>query len=345
VTGGKGRASGNVVKVFADLRWPSTTGIGVVKEELLRRLPADFTLTDLHVKGRIGSPISPWAIARALDRSGPDSGIFWSPGFLPPAKCDVPRIVTIHDLMHLRFYSKVHAAYYNFALKPLYRKCTAIICVSEFTRQEFLNWSGMPPDRVFMIHNGVSADFNSPIRSGAAPVPYVLYAGNRRNYKNLHRLLRGYATSGLSAKGIQLVLTGDPDRHLQREAESLAVSHMIRFAGTVNHTELIALYREARLVAFVSLSEGFGLPVIEGMAAGVPVLASNVTSIPEIAGDAALLVDPYSVDAIAAGLNRLAFDEDERSKLIRLGHQRVVQFSWDATAARLWAVLRSVAKR
>jgi glycosyltransferase involved in cell wall biosynthesis len=113
------------------------------------------------------------------------------------------------------------------------------------------------------------------------------------------------------------------------------------FAGQVSDQELAGLYRSARLVAFVSLYEGFGLPILEAMAAGVPVLTSCVSAMPEISGDAALLVDPTSVDAIVSGLDRLHHDDDLRRSLIRNGRINAAKFDWRRTAAEYWEVIRN----
>jgi glycosyltransferase involved in cell wall biosynthesis len=328
------------MKVHADLRWPAGTGIGVVQQALLSRVPDRMQVQDLEVRGRIGSPLSPLAISAALIKHRARTGaVFYSPGFMPPAVCAVPAVVTVHDLIHLRFYSKLHLAYYNRILRPLYRQCRAIICVSDTTRNEFLEWSGIAPERVFRIYNGLPDAFRSAGQPPDLRFPYVLYPGNRREYKNLGRLLQAYARSSLPRNGIHLVLTGSPDEHLSGAAAELRVGTLVHFAGNLSEAELVGLYRHARLVAFVSLYEGFGLPIIEAMASDVPVLTSNVSSMPEIAAGAAWLVDPYSVEAIAAGLDTLAFDESEREVRIRLGRSHVTQFDWDRAASQVWRIV------
>ena len=331
------------IPVYADLRWPAMTGIGLVKAELLARQRADLEVIDLEVRGRIGSPLSPWRIGRALSRRGRSKGVFWSPGFMPPPGGRLPAVVTVHDLIHLHHYSRLHAAYYDHVLRPLYRRCKAVICVSESTRQEFLDWSGVASDRVLTIYNGVSDTFRSPRSDdrSLSQEPYVLYAGNRRSYKNVPGLVRAYSVSSLPRRGVHLVLTGSQDAAILLHAADARAASMIRFAGSVSHAQLVRLYQNALAVAFVSFYEGFGLPILEGMAAGVPVLTSNCSSMPEVAGNAALLVDPHSIEAIAAGLERLAFDAGERDRLIDLGRARARRFDWNTTAAATWQVVAS----
>jgi glycosyltransferase involved in cell wall biosynthesis len=316
------------------------TGIGVVQAELLRRTPPGVEISDLGVSARIGTPLSPVLLARSLARRAKSGGVFWSPGFMPPAWSAVPLVVTLHDLNHLHYYSRAHALYYELIMKPLYRRCSAIICVSDFTRDELLSWSGANPDKVFTVYNGVA--FDSFARGSRCELgfPYVLYVGNRRSYKNLQRLFQAFAVTSLPRDGIRLVLTGEPDAQLQRLAADCNIAHRVQFAGNLTDEQLARLYRGARLVAFVSLYEGFGLPILEAMAASVPVLTSNITAMPEIAGNAALTVNPTSVEEIAAGLERLSADEDLRMQLIQKGRLRATRFEWDTTAQTTWDIVR-----
>jgi glycosyltransferase involved in cell wall biosynthesis len=198
----------------------------------------------------------------------------------------------------------------------------------------------MSPERVVTVHNGVSMERFSEGSINIVDSPYILYAGNRRSYKNLNRLLAAFALSSLSRDGIFLLLTGDPDHQLLALATNLGIRDYVRFSGQVGDKELALLYRGARLVAFVSLYEGFGLPILEAMAASVPVLTSNISAMPEVAGGAALVVDPTSVDEIAQGLTRLHYDEEMRLRLIEVGRLNAMKFSWEKTAAATWDIIR-----
>lgn len=326
--------------VYADLRWPLRTGIGAVQTELLRRKPPEVEISDLGVSARIGTPLSPVLLAQSLARNARRQGVFWSPGFIPPAWSSLPLVVTLHDLNHRHHYSKAHALYYELVMKPLYRRCSAIICVSNFTRNELLNWSGVDPDKVVTVYNGVTHDSFAPGPKFEPGFPYILYVGNHRSYKNLKRLFQAFALTSLPRNGIRLLLTGEPDPQLNGLAAACKIGQQVQFVGNLGDAELAQLYRGARLVAFVSLYEGFGLPILEAMAASVPVLTSNVTAMPEIAGQAALTVDPTSIDEIAAGLERLSADDDLRTRLIELGRLRSAAFNWDTTAAATWDIVR-----
>ncbi len=331
------------LSVYSDMRWPLKTGIGNVMAAMVERKPSRMNLVGLEVKGTIGSPFSPFAVGQALRRSAADrDGVYWSAGFVPPAMMRIPSVVTVHDLTHLRFYSRFHAAYYNHYLKPLYRQCSAIVCVSDYTRREFLDWSGMPADKVLVVYNSVDRIYLENQESAQMPYRYILYPGNHRSYKNLDRLISAYAASVLPQQDIHLALTGHANQALVEHARRAGVESRLHFLGRVNDEDLPKLYKGALFVAFVSLYEGFGLPIVEAMASGVPVLTSNVSAMPEVAGNAALIVDPYSIEAIAAGLNSLASDDALRQELVGKGREQVARFDWDRSAQELWGIVDRV---
>ena len=338
------RACESSYKVFTDLRWPLHTGIGNVMTSLVKRAPSRVNLVDLNAQRAIGHPFSPLKILRALKCVKACDGVFWSAGFVPPAGKELPSVVTVHDLTHLRFYTRFHRAYYNLFFKPLYRRCGAIICVSDYTRRQFLAWSGMPRDKVHVVLNGVSSVYGENQASFGLPYRYVLYPGNHRAYKNLNLLIAAFAASSLSQQNIHLVMTGAPNQVLLAQARRLGIESYLHFLGRVEAADLPKIYKGALLVAFVSLYEGFGLPILEAMASGVPVLTSNVSSMPEVAGDAALIVDPYSVEAVAKGLDVLAFDAALRSDFVGKGRQQAARFDWDKSANELWSIVDNVYK-
>jgi glycosyltransferase involved in cell wall biosynthesis len=325
--------------VFCDRRWPTGTGIGVVMHELESRRPSFATIVDLDVKSRLGSPWSPAALSASLLRKRlGQKGIFVNMGFIPPLFAGLPRVVIVHDLTHRKYYGQYKRLYYDCVLKFLYRHCR-IVCVSEYVRCEFLEWSGIAPERVNVVRNGCTPIDNSRERPRLFTFPYVLYPGNRRSYKNLRNLLQAYSLSRLPREGVRLVLTGPPDEVTQRYASTLGIDQSVIFCGVLEPDQLASAYQDALAVTFVSLSEGFGLPIIESMSAGTPVLTSNVSAMPETSGGAALLVDPLSVATIREGLERIVFDHALRANLVEAGLMRAKDFEWDQSAKQFWDIV------
>ncbi|MBR8149355.1 glycosyltransferase family 4 protein [Burkholderia vietnamiensis] len=330
------------VTVYTDTRWPAATGIHNVMAAYAARVPSNIRIVPLPVGGGVAHPLSPLALSRALRKLPARNAVFWNPGFVPAAWPGLPSVVVVHDLTHRHFYTRAHRLYYDTVLRPLYRRCSAIVCVSAFTRDEFLAWSGMPPERVHVIHNGTDDAYTHNRDTLGHPFPYVLYPGNRRNYKNLHRLIEAFGASGLVALGVRLMLTGAPDPALLEHAARHRCADALTFAGVVPNDAMPKLYRGALFVAFVSRYEGFGLPILEAMASDVPVLTSRVSGMPEVAGSAAMLVDPASVADIAAAMRRLGTDAGCREALVARGREQLRRFSWDDSACRFWKLIEQV---
>jgi glycosyltransferase involved in cell wall biosynthesis len=332
--------------VYADGRWPAGTGIGVVMSEMISASPEHVNIDQLMISGSAASPLSPVMIASALAKVRANSGVFWNPGFVPPLHARIPTVVTVHDLSHLEFYSRWHKLYYNVVFRNLYQKCDAIICVSDYTRTKFIKWSGMPSAKVHLVLNGgASPAFFENKETLELPFPYVLYPGNHRAYKNLGRLVTAYFASSLPKQGIHLVMTGSDNVALRDLARRFGGENLIHCLGALSSESVPKLYRGSVAVVFVSLSEGFGLPILEGMASSVPVLTSNITSMPEVAGDAAVLVDPYSTEDIKSGLDRIVNDSDLRAELVGKGVERATRFNWKRSAAEFWDVVDQLARR
>jgi len=330
------------MKVLVDDRWFGETGIGRYAREILQRKPERHSVACLNRGWRISNPVTPWLLGAAANRGGAD--LFWSPGFMPPALCRIPYVVTVHDLIHLHYGSARHRFYYDQVIRRLLSGAASVLTVSEHSREEILEWSGLEADRVRAVPLAASPAFSAGTERFEPGYPYILYVGNRRVYKNLHRLIRAFA-AGCRDTGIRLALSGDPDRDLLDLIGRLGLGERVVFLGRIAEEALPAVYRGALALAYVSLYEGFGLPPLEAMACGTPVLASNVTSLPEVVGDAGLLVDPLDVEEIAHGLSRLTEDGALRSELVRRGQERVRRrFNWEVCATSTWEVLRQAAQ-
>lgn len=330
------------MKVAVDLSWLGPTGIGRMADEVLRRAPSNIEVAGIRKDLGNARPLTPISLAYHIARARAD--IFWSPGFIPPlVRRNVPSAITVHDLTHLHYYGNKHRVYYDRIILPLLKKVDVILTVSDFTRNELLEWSGLPDERVIRIYNGADPGFSPHGAVTDIGKPYVLYVGNRRSYKNVTGLMRAFAQSGLAAQGYMLGLTGKQDAELTTLASTLNITEAVHYFGFVPEQDLPALYRGARALAFVSMYEGFGLPILEAMGCGTPVLTSTKSSMPEVAGGAALLVDPFDDAAISERLVRLCVDDRLRGELRTAGLKRALDFDWGRTAREYWQVLETLA--
>jgi len=319
--------------IHYDPRWSGPHGIGRFADEVVARLPG---ARPLAIGARRLSLLDPLAPTRAVARL--ESGVYFTPGFNPPLRSPVPFVFCIHDLIHLRFPAEstfVRRAYYRLVVAPAARRAARILTVSEFSRREILDWTGLPDDRVVVVGDGVSAAFTPDGPRHAPGYPYFLYVGRREPHKNLPGLLAAFAASRSRADA-KLLLTGDADGATLDLARRHGIADRIAFAGILDDARLAAHYRGALALAMPSFYEGFGLPMVEAMACGLPVLASNATALPEIAGEGnALLVDPTREDAIREALDDLASNSELRDRLRSRGVARAALFSWDRVGAEV----------
>lgn len=319
--------------IHYDPRWSGPHGIGRFADEVVARLPG---ARPLAIGARRLSLLDPLATALAALRLR--EGVYFTPGFNPPPRSAVPVVFCIHDLIHLRFPAEstaVRRAYYRLVVAPAAPRAARILTVSEFSRREILEWTSLPGERVVVVGDGVSAAFTPDGPRHEPGYPYFLYVGRREPHKNLPGLLAAFAASRSRADA-RLLLTGDADGVTVELARRKGIAERIAFAGTLDDARLAAHYRGAIALAMPSFYEGFGLPMVEAMACGTPVLASNVTALPEIAGQGnALLVDPAREDAIGEALDDLASDSELRGDLSRRGMARAARFSWAGVGAEV----------
>jgi glycosyltransferase involved in cell wall biosynthesis len=246
--------------------------------------------------------------------------------FRGPLKAPVPFTVTLHDLAlvrHPELFPRWHRHSGRAGIARVARAAARVLAVSEFTRREAVDLLGVPDGRVRVIGNAVAPVFTQ--RGRAADGDYVLAVGTLEPRKNLQRV-----AEAATRVGVELRVAG---------ARGWGGVDAPGWLGEVTDDELAALYRGARALVFPSLYEGFGLPVLEAMACGTPVVTSRGAATEEVAGGAAVLVDPHDVDAIAAGIEEAASRRDE---LRRRGLERAGEFSWDAVAnavERVWREL------
>lgn len=294
-----------------------------------------------------------WTHARlgpALMRDRPD--LLFVPAHVVPLLHPPRSVVTIHDLGYLVF-PEAHTARRRLELDLSTRWCLhaarRVIAISQVTKDDLVRHYGADPQRVAVVHHGVGSAFRPPDDPGqiaatraryGLDAPYFLYVGAIQPRKNLARLIEAFARA--AASDTLLVIAGrrgwlsDP---IMRRADELGIARRVRFPGYVPDADLPALLGGALAFVFPSLYEGFGMPVLEAMACGAPVLTSTTSALPEVAGDAALLVDPCDTDAIAAALARLAADAPLRADLRARGLARTAGFSWERCARDTLTVL------
>jgi glycosyltransferase involved in cell wall biosynthesis len=258
--------------------------------------------------------------------------------------------VTIHDLSVLRFPHYFRTWFRNYArwvLPRTARSARAVITVSEAIKQELIGELALPPERITVVSNGVTSEFRAEGASAGSgrelrqkydlPKTFVLSVGTIEPRKNLVRLIE--AIQQLRRRDaladVHLVHagpTGWMGADVSKAVAQFTPRHAVRFLGLVPRADLPSLFREARLLAYPSLYEGFGLPVLEAMACGCPVVTSDRSALPEITAGAAVLVDPTSVEAIADGIARVWQNDTLRDDLARRGIARAAHFSWDRCA-------------
>jgi len=323
-------------EILYDARWIGNHGIGRFAGELQKLLP---DLVGYQARRRPWHPLDPAFLGAALWKQRPR--LFFSPGYNSPAGWPKPFVFTLHDLNHLCVRDNsnvVKRAYYKHVIRPACHRAAFVLTVSEYSKREISAWAGVKEEKVINVGNGVGAPFSPAGRKYEPGYAYLLYVGSRKPHKNLPRLLEAYSLSGVRRE-VRLVLTGSPDEQISGEIERLRLSGDVVFADSYADGDLSDVYRGALALVFPSLYEGFGLPPLEAMACGVPVLTSNVCSLPEVVGDAGVLVDPLDVEAIADGIRRLVQDSELRTELRQKGLLRAKEFSWDETARRTRKVL------
>lgn len=326
------------MRVLIDSRWDADTGIGKLYREVMARMPGYVSPRFVQSRMGLGNLLTPLMLAREIGRH--DADVFYSPSFMPPLYSRMPVVFTIHDLMHLFYYTKWHRLYYQQVIARLAANADQIITVSQFSKGQLVELLGIDERLLTVVYNGVDDCYRTDTDSVTyqSDAPYFLYVGNRRKNKNLPAMLTAFARAAIPREFL-FFLTGDSDGETAELAGQLGIGNRVRFLGHVAEEGLPALYRGAHATLFVSLMEGFGLPVIESMAAGTPVLTSTAGPLPEVAGGAALCVNPHDVDAIADGMERLVADSEGYQRLKEAGIKRSAKFTWADTAARTWEVI------
>jgi glycosyltransferase involved in cell wall biosynthesis len=360
------------VRIGIDARKLHDFGIGTYIRNLLRQLArldrqTEFVLLcrpeDMPSLASLGENLRPVAetsrnysiieqikIPLALKRERVT--LFHAPHYVLPPLVACRSVVTIHDCIHLMFPqylpNRLALGYARASIFAAARRATRVLTVSESSKRDILRFVDIKPEKIDVIYNAYDERFAvEPREEDVDRVreryqlhdEFVLYAGNVKPHKNLERLIEAFhlvRRRGLDH--LRLVLIGDEISTyaaLRRAVHRHQLHPYVRFLGYLPEETLGVMYRLAGVFVFPSLYEGFGLPPLEAMASGTPVVTSNVSSLPEVAGDAAVLVDPYDPNAIANGIYQVLTDDQLRRDLRARGAARARQFSWEQSARRV----------
>lgn len=268
-------------------------------------------------------------------------------GYLGPQA--VPQVVMVHDLRPISHPERsFQSLYFRSWVPPLLRGCRHVLTNSQFTAREIQRCTGLPDSRITVIPLGCEADVFCPASAppGTRGDPYLLHVGQAYPHKNLRRLIQAFAALAPSYPGLHFILAGKPHPQetprLKALVAELGLQARVEFRSYVPYTELPDLYRDALALVYPSLWEGFGLPVLEAMACGTPVITSAGSGTEEVAGDAALLVNPRRTAAIEDSLRLICQNSQLRDQLRTAGLRRASQFSWARTGARTAEVLQGL---
>ena len=261
-------------------------------------------------------------------------------------------ITTIYDITPLTpageaTYGRSNCYDYKMNFENAIRQSSKIITVSNYSKSDIINYSHIGEDKIEVIYCGINSEqfqrkytaeeMSTVRRKYHLPEKYILYFGVCRKYKNVESIIRAYTLLPDSTRKEYSLVISNPDESVKACAVESGID--VCYIRDVDSKDKAAIYQMASVLVWVSLYEGFGLPIVEAMASGVPVVCSNVTSIPEIAGDAAVLSNPWDIRTIAEGIERCLYDKQFRAALIDKGYENIKRFSWDASARKLHDII------
>lgn len=294
------------------------------------------------------------SIRKALAKHRID--LFYSPDGYISLTSPVKQVGTFHDLNFEHFPNDLrpsHAKYYSVQFPLFAKKASHIITVSEFSKTDIVKRYGVDPSNITVIYNGVNTDYKpldeeqkehcrAKFTDGNS---YFLHVGSLHPRKNISRLIMAFNQFKKTTNSdIKLVLAGNKSNwtnEMEEAFQQCGSSADIIFTKRLNQTDLLQLVGSAMCLTYVSYFEGFGMPILEAMKCGAPVITSNCTAIPEVAGNAALLIDPFKTNEIANAMENIFSNSALREELIKKGHYQVEKFSWDKSAEQTWHVFQN----
>lgn len=287
-------------------------------------------------------------LPRALRKHRADA--FLSPDGYLSLRTDVPQLAVMHDLNFEHFPEDLPRAYSRFyrTFFPRFaEKAARIVTVSQFSKQDIVSTYGIAPEKIDVVYNGIGSVFvplaeaekEAVRQQHTGGLPYFVCVGSLHPRKNIARLLEAFDQFAEKRNDARLVIVGEAfwwDDRMNAAWKKMRHADKVTFTGRLEQTQLHNTLASALALVFVSYFEGFGIPVAEAMKCGVPVIAANSTSLPEVAGDAAVYCDPFSAESICAAMELLWTDGDLRNKLAATGIARAANYTWDRTAEGLW---------
>ncbi len=297
-----------------------------------------------------------WSVARKLNSLQVD--VFFSPDGFLSLSASTPTLLLIHDIAHVHYPRQIPflvRQYYNYFIPKYLHRADQIACVSKFVKSDIVDQYAINPSRIDTVYNSCSHEFRAVSTDVRAQIQwryaggkeYFLYVGAVHPRKNLHRLIQAFdrfkTTSNADYQFLIAGRFGWQTTDVRQAYESAHHRADIHFLGFVPQEVLPRLMASAFTLVYVSEFEGFGIPLLEAMHCDVPVITSNKSSLPEVAGDAALLVEPTDVSAIASAMKQLADDPKLRAELIEKGRIRKKAFDWNRSANQLYDLLKKTA--
>ena len=275
--------------------------------------------------------------------------------FMPKNNIKGKKITFIHDLTPIksnpsRLKNKMYMDRYKYSIKH----SDLIITVSNYSKEDIIKTFPQANGKVKVVYNGVNTTkFSEEIESEKQekvqnkynlPPKYILFVGQARENKNLKRLLKAYSLLSDEIKNKYGLVFANTNQELVELSKELKIDKNVRLLNGIANEDLVAVYKMSSVFALVSLNEGFGIPLIEAMGAGIPVICSNISCLPEVVGEAAVLVDPYSEEDISNGLERILNDNELRQDLIKKGYERIKLFTWENSVQKFKEYLSDLIK-
>ncbi|HJP17076.1 MAG: hypothetical protein CMD96_08975 [Gammaproteobacteria bacterium] len=323
------------------------------EEKILNTVTQNSNFRFLKCNIKLYSLKEQFLIPFILKREGVE--IYHSPTFSAPIFAPCKVVMTIHDMIHLiqaEHYSPLKNLYYKLIVKTAAQKSFRVITVSENSKKDIIRFLNVSGDKINSVYGGVDEKFEKQVNDLHKKEvknkyfihgKYILYIGNEKPHKNASNVIKAFDLF-IKKYGSEysIFMIGISREHIEKVLGHKAPGHFLTIKNISKDADLVPLYQASSLILFPSSYEGFGLPIIEGMACGIPVITSNTSSMPEVAGDAALMVDPENINQISDEIKRTLSDNNLRDALVKKGINRAKLFTWQKTAQKTLEVYKEV---